>query len=76
MGNEATAAWQISRSYAILDGYLNVDVCVCVCVCVCVPVAPFKCWTFMVRPFLQSKENLVLSSFFLQSLKAKHRVKL
>lgn len=32
LGKEASAAWQISRSYAILDGYLNVDVDVCLCV--------------------------------------------
>lgn len=35
LGNEASAAWRISRSYAILDGNLNVCVCVYMWVCSC-----------------------------------------
>lgn len=35
LDNEASAAWQISESYAILDAYLNIEARSCfVCVCV------------------------------------------
>lgn len=51
LGNEASAAWQISRSYAGLDGYPSVALDACLCLLL----QPYEAWTFRVRPFLLSE---------------------